>query len=469
MIGQGNLQKLSFLKFVGKKEIDLGEISIVELEQDSWSVEVKTFPGGIETSSLQQTFSGQSDKKRGLGEILKTFSAQNGWFECVPQSLRLLVNKDHSQFVEIVVLDDASEKSNIAIRTLSQEVETFREVLSFPNESKRWAYRRELREKYSHANGWYEYSSEIGWDELENKTLLPVITSYVKVYGQFEDDYEFPDVSNRNEAKGRAEIEFADYSVIDRVDNEVFGFENWDTKTKAVKATDGSTYMQASVTGRWWSAYYPVEAVCLDEAEQLFLNENSNRFAVVGSWDPDEFIEFNELKPQGTRTVQSATLPLDLERKLEALEKQVTSDELKIVDLEWIFYGAMNYQLELFGGNLPAIDYGDNGTEFFQKWGRPNFGSEVGLYWPPNQVLTKRDEGFLLDLFLRYRLLWNGEPTYDELLSLEIGVHFELHSLRSPKVREALVERVEHQTWGHYSFLADETIRLLQDAPAFDS
>lgn len=471
MSEQGKPQVLTFLRLAADKDIELGEASLVESEQDSWNVEVKTFSRGIQASNFIKTFAGAAEKEAGLREILKTFSSESGWFEYKPRqvvgSLSLLVNQNHSDFVEIAVLEDASSKSNISIRTFSQGVETKREALSFPNDSKREAARRELRETYSHANGWYLYSTSDGWDGLADKIHLPMITSYVRFVGIFQADYEFLDVSNRNEAKGRAEIEFADFSVIDKAENQVSGFGNWETQTKAVKADDGSAHMQASVKAYWWSAYHPVEAVCEDEAEQLFFAENSDRFAVVGSWDPKEFIEFSELKPQGTSTVQSATLPLHLERKLEAIEKQATSDELTIADLEWIFFGAINHQMEVFGGNLPAIDYGDAGTEFYQKWGKPNFGSEVGFYWPPNQVLSKADEGFLLDLFRRYRLLWTEEPTYDDLLSLEVGVHFELHSLRSPNVREVLTGRIQHQTWGSYSFLAAETVRLLQDAPAF--
>jgi hypothetical protein len=307
MDDQGRLQKLSFLNFVGKKNIDLGEISIVEVEPQSWSVEVKTFSDGIETSSVVKTFSNELDKASELGQILQTFSTENGWFEYKPRhfvgDVRLLINKNHSDFVEITVLDDASEKSNIVIRTFAQGFETHREALSFPNNSKRDAARRDLREKYSHANGWYLYSTSHGWDSLPDKSSVLTITSYVRFVGIFEDDYEFLDVSNRNEAKHRAEIEFADYSVIDKSTNEVLVFGNWETQTKAVKASDGSTHMQASVKAWWWSAYYPVDAVCEDEAEQIFLHENSTRFAVVGAWDPDEFIEFNELKPQGNGKV----------------------------------------------------------------------------------------------------------------------------------------------------------------------
>lgn len=310
MNDQNKLQKLSFLKFAGKNDIELCEVSILEAESRSWSIQVKNFSDGIEKSNVETTFSSEADKEGGLGEILKALSAENGWFEYEPRhfvgDVRLLIDKNHTNFVEITVLNDASEKSNIAIRTFSQGAETHREVLSFPDNSKRDAARRELREKYSHANGWYLYSTSHGWDALPQKTSVPVITSYVRFVGIFEDDYEFLDVSNRNEAKGRAEIEFADYSVIDKADNQFFAFGNWETQTKAVKASDGSTYMQASVKAHWWSAYYPVDAVCEDEAEQLFLNENSNRYAVVGAWDPDEFIEFNELKPQGTSTVPSS-------------------------------------------------------------------------------------------------------------------------------------------------------------------
>jgi hypothetical protein len=471
---QDKVQKLSFLKFMDKNDVSLCEISIIEAEPNSWNIDVRTFTHGTETANEQSTFLGELNKTNGLSEILENFKSEDGWFEYKPGrfvgNLKLMINENHTDFVEISILDDDSAKSNIEIKTITGGNETLRQVLTFANDSKREAANLDLRQKYSHENGWFLYSKSHGWDSLPKNSPVPLITAYVRLAGKFEDDYEFLEVSNRNEAKNRAEIEFADYSVVDRIDNQIHTFEQIETKTKSLKNADGSTYIQAFVEAWWWSAYYPVEAVCVDEAEQLFLRKYSNRFSVIGAWDPDVFIEFTELRPQGTMTVQQSGLPSNLAIVLEEIEKQGhTSAELSIADLEWIFFGAMGRQLQELGGTLPAIDYGASGTEFYQKWGRPNFGTEEEIYWPPNQVLTKSEKAYLLDLFLRYRLLWEGDPVYEDFLSLHIGVHFEIESLNIQALRAVLAQKLESQNWGALSFLAGETRRLLSDVPVFAS
>lgn len=148
---------------------------------------------------------------------------------------------------------------------------------------------------------------------------------------------------------------------------------------------------------------------------------------------------------------------------------------LSSTDLEYLFFAAWDYQMERFGGSMPAIecDY-DVAKAIYDNWlendGPDEFSpSWVDVYFP----IVKQTE--LLVLLRRYE----SEPQLyganfniqdeDEMFDIEIYSYLSLPELESSELRAALVDSLKISTGKTDKSLVTALSKFLNSSEVFDS
>jgi len=139
-------------------------------------------------------------------------------------------------------------------------------------------------------------------------------------------------------------------------------------------------------------------------------------------------------------------------------------------DLEWLFFAAVRYQLDEFGGASLVITMSKEGLSLFEEDSDLESNEFSGISWPA--PLAPEQQSDLLDLFERYEnnpSLWWGEIEYQEGQFVEVwpGFTFEIPELSSVPVREALVTELGRGDFAGLGWLAPVVSEMLRPEPYF--
>lgn len=165
----------------------------------------------------------------------------------------------------------------------------------------------------------------------------------------------------------------------------------------------------------------------------------------------------------------------DLPLGLAAVTSKASSNDnpssaLKQVDLEWLFFGAVNYQFSQHGGVGIIISLSEEGLELFDDGDGIESDEYSTINWP--HPLDSAHEMDLIDLFQRYEKnpqLWVGDIEHEEdsFVDVSPGVTLEIPSLEVPSVRTALAMELGGSNFGGLSWLAPVVAEMLESKPYF--
>jgi hypothetical protein len=195
------------------------------------------------------------------------------------------VSSSHDEFLEIN-FEDGDELKLEVIRS-GQNRPTDSNTLSFKTDADRFKAIRDLP-AWNEGIRWYRYKKG---RPLSNQVFR------VRFYGQLTEDWEYDVDEGRAAAKSQADIEFYDFTILDRSTGEYDGFST-EVSTKKRTNDEGVAFLEATVTGRWWSPYFEVDAICPDEAQATFLEREGPRFVIEAAWDDSAVVEFETTQGQ---------------------------------------------------------------------------------------------------------------------------------------------------------------------------
>lgn len=138
------------------------------------------------------------------------------------------------------------------------------------------------------------------------------------------------------------------------------------------------------------------------------------------------------------------------------------------LDLEWLFFIAMAYQYNHFGGSGLYLTLSDEGLEIYEQYFETDLETAAHVNWPrPLDQVHRRD---LLDLFERYEeRLWTGETHHEDGQFVEVSPYpiVDTTELQSPEVRKSLSDALALGDFGQLSWLAPVVRDMLESEQYF--
>jgi hypothetical protein len=149
--------------------------------------------------------------------------------------------------------------------------------------------------------------------------------------------------------------------------------------------------------------------------------------------------------------------------------------ELSAIDIEYLFFAAWDYQIENFGGSMPAIecDY-EVAKPIYDNWlendGPDDFSpSWVEFYFP---IVKQAELRVLLSRYESDPQLYGANfniQDEDEVFDLEIYPYLSLSELESPDLRVALVKSLKMSAANADKSLISAVSKFLNSINVFDS
>ena len=167
----------------------------------------------------------------------------------------------------------------------------------------------------------------------------------------------------------------------------------------------------------------------------------------------------------------SFVLPVAVAEVISKSHSNLThSVSLGQTDLEWLFFAAVRYQQDEFGGLSLVISMSDEGREVFEQYSDIESNEYSDISWP--HPLLSEQKLDLLDLFEQYERnppLWTGDLEHEVGAFIEVwpGFTFSIPELASDEVRSALITELDRGDFSGLNWLAPVVGQMLKPEPYF--